>query len=293
MILPQFEYIAPPNLNEACSLTAELGSDAKVIAGGTDVIVAMKDKVIAPKYIVDLKNIEGLDYIDFDPVDGWKVGSLTKLRTIEKSEIIKRDLPALSDSAHYVASTQVRSKATLVGNIANASPSADTVPILMALGAKVRIQGADHEHNCPIEDFYTGFKKTILEPGDIVTEIIIPPLQDNQGAAYLKHAIRKAMDLAIVGVASFVEIEDGIVKDAKIVLGAVAITAVRALEAEKMLIGQKVSDELIEKVAVKASEECSPIDDVRSSAEYRQDMVRVFTKRSLKKAIYDIGKRGK
>ncbi len=288
MILPEFEYITPPNLKDACNLSMDLGADAKLMAGGTDVVVAMKEKNIAPKYIIDIKDIEGLDYIDYDPAEGWKIGALTKLRTIEKSEAIKKDLTALSDAAHYVASTQVRAKATMVGNLANASPSADTVPVLIAMDAKLKIQGADHEQVCSIADFYTGFKKTLLEPGDIITEISIPALKKNQGAAYLKHAVRKAMDLAIVGVAAFVEVENGICKDAKIVLGAVDITAVRATKAEAMLIGNKLDEGLISKAAIQASEECKPIDDVRGSAEYRKDMIRVFTKRAVGQAVDSI-----
>lgn len=288
MILPEFEYIAPPTLEEACSLAADLGADAKLIAGGTDVVVAMKEKKLTPKYIIDLKKIEGLEYIDFDEKEGWKIGALTKLRTLEKSELLKEKFTAVSDAAHYVASTQVRAKGTMAGNMINGIPSADTVPILLAMDAKIVIKGADHTHICPISEFYTGLKKNILEPGDIVTEIQIPALKENQGAAYIKHSVRKAMDLAIVGVAAVITVEDGICKDAKITLGAVAENAVHAVKAEEYLKGKELTDEVIAEAGKIASTECSPISDVRASAEYRTDMVRVFTKRSIKKAVESI-----
>jgi carbon-monoxide dehydrogenase medium subunit len=285
MILPKFEYLTPKTLNEACNLLFELGTGCKVMAGSTDVIVLMKEKVLKPEYILDIKHIEGLDYLNYDTEDGLKIGALTTLRTIEKSKLVKEKFKAVADAAHYVASTQVRSKGTMAGNICNASPSADTAPILLALGATLNIKGTEREYQLPIEKFFIGPKKTSLELGEIVTEIVIPGIGENAYAAYIKHAIRKAMDLAIVGVAAVVTVENGICTNARIALGAVAATPIRAPKAEQILMGNPLTDVIIEKAAIAASEGCSPISDVRASAEYRKDMVRVFTKRAIKKAL--------
>ena len=203
MILPKFTFLEPATLEEASKLAKEHDGKCKLMAGGTDIIVAMKEKHIAPEYIIDLKRIPSLDYLDYDPEKGLKIGALTCLRTIEKSQLVKEIYPAVADAAHYVASTQVRSKGTMVGNIVNASPSADTAPILLAANAVLTVYNAENGiKEIPMSEFYTGFKKTALVPGDIVTEIAIPALKENQKAAYIKHAVRKAMDLAIIGVAA-------------------------------------------------------------------------------------------
>lgn len=288
MIFPNFEYLAPKSLEEAISLASQLGSGCKVMAGGTDLLVLMKEKAIKPDYIVDLKNIDGLDTLEYIPGEGLKIGALTKLRTIEKSEVVKKYYPAVADAAHYVASTQVRGKGTMAGNICNASPSCDTAPILIVLGATIHTEGPAGYSKLDAEKLFKGPKKTVLEQGEIVTEITIPEIKNGQGAAYLKHAYRKAMDLAIVGVAASIIVEEGKCKDAKIALGAVAATPIRAPMAEEMLIGNVLTDELIERASVAATESCNPISDVRASAEYRKDMVRVFTKRAIKKAIENI-----
>lgn len=287
MVLPEFEYLAPDTLEEACALAKKHGEDGKIMAGGTDVIVAMKEKHIAPACIIDIKHIGGLDYIDYDPKEGLRIGALTRLRDIEKSELVKNEYKAVSDAAHYVASTQVRAKGTMTGNVVNASPSADTVPVLIALEASLKVSGTEGERVIPMDSFYTGFKQTALEPGEIVTDILIPAKRKNEHSAYIKHAVRKAMDLAIVGVAARLTVEDNVVKDARIVLGAVAVTAVRSPKAEAELIGKELTEETIVKASVAAMEDCNPISDVRASAEYRKDMIRVFTKRAIKKAMED------
>lgn len=285
MILPEFTYLVPETLKEASKLAKEYDGKCKVMAGGTDIIVAMKEHVIAPEYIIDIKEIPGLDYLDYSPEEGLKIGALTSLRTIEKSLLVQEKFRAVADAAHYVASTQVRSKGTMVGNLVNASPSADTVPILLATDAVLTVYNSGETRTIGMNEFYTGFKKTALVPGDIVTEIRIPALKEGQKAAYLKHAVRKAMDLAIVGVAAVVTMEGEICADARIALGAVAVHAVRAPRAEEILKGQILTDEVLEQAAIAAMESCNPISDVRASAEYRKDMVRVFTKRAVKKAL--------
>ncbi len=285
MVLPKFDYLTPATLEEASNLLVELGAGAKVMAGGTDIIPPMRDKVLKADYLIDIKGIPGLDYIEYDEKTGLKIGALTKLYDIQTSEIVRKYNPAVAKAAKYVASTQIRHKGTMVGNICNASPSCDTGPILVAMNAKVTVHGPEKDREIPMGEFFKGVKRNALQPGEIVTGIVIPPLGEGEHAAYIKHAVRKAMDLAIVGVAAWVKMDGNVCVDARICLGAVAITPVRAPSAEKVLIGKELTPEVLAEAGVAAMADCKPISDVRASAEYRHDMVRVFTKRAVRKAL--------
>lgn len=285
MSLPAFDYVKSGSLKEASELAKEKGNKAVILAGGTDVILLLKDRVISADTVIDLKGIDGLEGIEYVEGCGLKIKALTKLFDIQNSELVKEKVPALADAAHYVASAQIRRKGTLVGNICNASPSADTAPTLLAMRSVIKVVNGDEEREISIDDFFKGVKKTVLEPGDIVKEVIVPELKKNEGCAYFKHAVRKAMDLAIIGVGAWVKMDGSKVADCRITMGGVGITPLRAYEAEKILIGNEITDELLEKAGVAASKECKPISDVRASAEYRTDMIRVYTKRAVKKAV--------
>ena len=286
MVLPNFEYLHPTTIEEATNLLLELGEGAKIMAGGTDIIPPMRDKVIAPEYLIDIKDLPGMDYLEYDENEGLKIGALTKLRTLEFSDLVKKVNPSISQAAKYVASTQIRAKGTMVGNICNASPSCDTAPILLAQDATLIVHGPENTLKVKINDgFFKGVKKTKLEKGEIITGIIVPPLKEGEYAAYIKHSVRKAMDLAIIGVAVWLKMDGDTCVDARIALGAVAPTPIRAPRAEALLKGRKITDEVLNEVSIAAMESCSPISDVRASAEYRKDMVRVFTKRAIKKAL--------
>lgn len=285
MSLPAFDYVKAKNLEEASRIAREKGDKGVLMAGGTDVILLLKDRVIHVDTVIDLKDIEGLEGIEFVEGEKMTVGALTKLFDIQTSEVVQKNIPALADAAHYVASAQIRRKGTLVGNICNASPSADTAPILVAMDAKVKVYHDGQEKEIAIGDFFKGVKKTALEKGDVVTGVEIPALKKGEGSAYFKHSVRKAMDLAIIGLAAWIRMDGSKVADCRIAMGGVGITPLRARNAEKVLIGNEITDELLEKAGVAASEECSPISDVRASAEYRKDMIRVYTKRAVKKAV--------
>lgn len=289
MVLPRFNYLVAQDLDEASSTLARLGTTARVMAGATDLIIPMKDHAVQPEpeYLIDIKKIEGLDYLEYDE-EGLKVGALTTLRTLEHSDLVKEKYPAVAAAAKSIASTQIRAKGTMVGNICNASPSCDSGPIVLASEARILVHGSEGDKVIYAKDFFKGVKKTVLEPGDIVTGIVFPPLAENQRAVYLKHAVRKAMDLAIVGVAVIITVEGGICTDARIAIGAVATTPIRAPKAEEALVGKKLTDEVIETAAQLAMESCSPISDIRASKEYRSAMVKVFTKRAIRKALEDM-----
>ena len=289
MVLPDFDYLAPTTLDEASNLLHELGDKAMVIAGGCDTFPPMKQGAFADcKYIIDLKHIPGLDKISFEK-DGLHIGCLVKLFDIQTSALVKEKNPAVAQAAKYIASTQVRNKGTLMGNICAAVPSCDGGPILIAQNATIVVKAHDEWKRIPAEKFFTGVKKTCLAYDDIATEIVIPPLGEDERAAYIKFATRKAMDLAIVGVAAWLKMDGETVADARIALGAVATTPILAPDAGVYLIGKKLTDEVLESCGVIAMNSCRPISDVRASAEYRRDMVRVFTKRAIRKAIEGYG----
>lgn len=285
MTLPAFDYVRAGSLKEASELASEKGSKAILMAGGTDVILLMKAKAVPADTVIDIKEISDLDNIVFSEGEGMRIGALAKLFDIQTSDIVREKMPALADAAHYVASAQIRRKGTMAGNICNASPSADTASILLAMDAKIKVYNNEIERDVPIGDFFKGVKKTCLEKGDIVTEIFVPELKKGEGSAYFKHSVRKAMDLAIVGVAVWIKMDGDRVDDCRIAMGGVGTTPLRAYSAEKILKGSEITDNLLEKAAEAASEECSPISDVRASAEYRKDMIRVYTKRAVKKAV--------
>jgi len=285
MVLPRFECLAPKTLEEVSQLLVALGSGAILMAGGTDIIPPMKDRAIKPDYIIDIKGIPGLDKIEYDEKEGLKIGSLVKLFDIQTSELIHKVNPSIAQGAKYIASTQVRHKATMTGNICAAVPSCDTGPILVAQNAKLLIHGAEKNRELLVKDLFTSVKKTCLEHDEIVTAIVIPPLAENEYAATINFTVRKAMDLAIVGTGAWLQMDGEVVKDARIALGAVAATPIRAYSAEKALIGRKLTDEVLDEVSIAAMNDSHPISDVRASAEYRKDMVRVFVKRVIKKAL--------
>lgn len=288
MSLPEFNYVAAKSLKEASDLVVKHGEKCIVMSGGTDVIILLKENVLKDvDTVIDLKTIPDLTQLEFVEGEGLKIGSNTKLYAIQSSSTVIEKMPAVAQAAHYVASSQIRRKGTMAGNICNASPSADTAPILLAMNAKIKTFSQDGGREIAIDDFFKGVKKTCLDKskGELVTSIEIPELKSGEGSAYFKHAIRKAMDLAIIGVAAWIKMDGNKVADCRIALGGVATTPIRAYEAEKALIGNEITDEILEKVGTTASGECRPISDVRASAEYRTDMVRVYTKRAIKKAL--------
>ena len=289
MSLPKFEYIRAKSLEEAANLTAELAETAVIYNGGTDVIPLLTARVWQPDYVIDIKEIPELDKLTYTEGEGLRIGCLVKLSDVEDSALIKEKMPAVQQAAHYVASRQIRCKGTMAGNICNASPSCDTAPIEIAMNAVYTIvSSTDGEKEIEAKDFFKGVKKTCLAQNEVLKEIFIPELKEGEGSAYFKHAIRKAMDLAIIGVAAWVKMNNGIIEDVRFAVGGAATTPVRAYEAEEILKGQAYSDELLEKAAQAAADAVKPISDVRASAEYRRDMVRVFTKRAFRKAMADI-----
>ena len=280
--LPRFEYLRPKTVEEALTLLKQNPGKAKVFAGGTDLLPALRQREIkTPGYVIDLKAIPGLDAISYDEATGLKIGPLATIRAVGESPVVREHYSALSQAALSMASPQVRNRGTIAGNICNAVPSADSAPALLALNASVTIKGPKGERTVPLDRFFTGPRTTVLADDEMLLGISIPRPDTSGRGVYLKLSPRHSMDLAVVGVAAVGTMEDGVCKDVKIALGAVAPTPIRAPMAEEMLRGKKITAELIEEASRNAINQCSPIDDHRASQEYRCDMVYVMTRRAL------------
>lgn len=284
-----FDYVRPKTLTEASAFMAEHDGEARLYAGGTDVLVLMRSSSITPQYIVDIKEIPRLRDISFDQAAGLTIGAAATLNVVASSPIIRERFGLLAEAAETVGSYQVRNRATIGGNICNASPSADTVPALLVLGAIAWVFGGGEEKAIPLDAFCTGPGETVLGPGDILTSIQIPFPPAGSAYRYLKLGRVRAADLALVGVAvlGFPHADNPSGYGFRIALGAVAPTPIRVPEAEAVL-AESVDDEAVEKAALAAMRTARPISDVRASAEYRSAMVRVLTRRGIKEVLGDL-----
>jgi len=280
--MKSFNYHEPATVAEACRLLADLGSGARIIAGGTDLLIQMKRGAIAPPDLVSIKGITCLNGIA-ESADGFSIGASTPLAIVAEHPGIKRSLPMVAHAALSIGSAQVRNRATIGGNICNAAPSADMAPGLLVLETRLTIAGSKGKRELPLSAFFTGPGTKALERDEIVEQLFIPRPAKNLGMVYIKHGPRRAMDCAVVGVAMCLNIEPstGIIQEARIALGAVAPTPVRAAVTERLMQGNKIAALDLSAIEVQVRQEVSPISDVRASADYRYEMVSVLTTRAI------------
>ena len=283
--LPKFEYHSPKSISEVLELLTKYHEKSKVLAGGTDLLVSMKKREIVPEHLINLKGIADLRGIHYS-TEEVRIGALVTLSEIEYSRIVQDKFCALWDAVNVMASSQVRTLATIGGNLCSAVPSADTAPALIALGASMNLLGVTGERKVLVENFFKGPKESVLERNEILTHILIPNLPEKSSAAYLKLMRRNALDLALVGVAAYVRLDSKskVCTDAKIALGAVAPIPTRAPIAEQVLLHKKINEILAAEAGKAASVVCRPISDIRSSLQYRCDMVEVLTTRAVMRA---------
>lgn len=279
----RFDYYDAASLKDACAFLAKHYNQTKIIAGGTDLYVQLRQKALVTEYVLDIANIPDLDSIVYDEQHGWRLGALTRIRALEKSAELQQKCPVIAQAAGCLGSVAVRNQATLGGNLCNASPSAEMAPALIGLSAQARIAGFEGERVIPLEDFFIGPGKTVLKQDEILIKIQIPPSAANIRGVYFKHAPRGSIDLAITGVAVVGEYEadNNVFKDLKIAMGAVGPRPMRALQAERLVKNVVLEDSLIEKSAQQASQETAPITDVRATEWYRREMVKVLTRKAL------------
>jgi CO/xanthine dehydrogenase FAD-binding subunit len=284
MLLPRFEYDEPKSLEEACELMASFGAKAKVLAGGTDLLVNMKKKILAPAHVVSLGRVESLKTLEASN-GSIKIGALVTASAVAEALGVKKGLSALARGASSLGSPLIRNLATIGGNLASARPAADFPPPLMAYGAEVLLRKKGGERKVGLDAFFKGPGMTVVEPNEILSEIVVPKPPSGSGAGYMKLGVRKTLEISIVNVAAFLSLDGGgVIQTARVVLGAVAPTPIRAGSAETALVGQKASKEIFVKAGDAAARDSRPIDDFRGSAEYRREMVKVLTKRALQAA---------
>ncbi|MDP2647508.1 MAG: xanthine dehydrogenase family protein subunit M [Desulfobacterales bacterium] len=285
--LPEFDYLKPSTLDEALDYLAQGGKGKiMVYAGGTDVIPKLKGRLVdIPAKLLDLKGISGLDYIRYDDGTGLRIGALASIFAVGNSSLVQEKYPILAQAARSIAATQVQNRGTVVGNICNAIPSADAVSALLCLNAKIICVRKGGERTVELNKFFVGPGLTDLASNEIVTEVQVPPMIAGGHGTYIKFGPRSRMDCALVGVAAVAATENGIFKDARIGLGSVAPTPIRAVRAEKLLVGKPVTEEVISGAARAASDESRPIDDHRASAEYRRMLVEALVGRAIRQVI--------
>jgi carbon-monoxide dehydrogenase medium subunit len=280
--LPKFEYVAPKTLKEAVDFLAKHHKAAKPLAGGTDLLLNMKRRASVPQYLLALKSIPDLDAITYKKGQGLRIGALATIHAVETSPEVKRNYPILSQAASTLGSIQIRNLGTVVGNVCSALPSADMVPGLVALAAQVRIINGANEKLVLVEDFITNVGQTVLADDELVGELQVPPLTSNGGGTYIKYAQRGAKALGICNVATWIALDQDICTEARICLGAVGQTPIRAVEAESVLKGNPFTPETVKAAAQKASAESQPRSSpLRGSAEYRKTTVGALTQRAL------------
>ena len=281
--LPPFDYIKPTSLDEACQFLAAHAGEARPLVGGTDIFVRMRDGHWHDKFLVDIKGLDGTDDLLFDEQDGLIIGAAVNMNRVIASATVAEHYPLLVEAAKTVASYQLRSRATIVGNICNASPAGDTIGACLAYEGVLKIHGVNGARQLPLAEFFKGPGKTDLQSGEVVTAINLPAPPDGAVGHYLKLGRNQLGDLAIVGVTALGYPQPAAASGFafRLALCAVAPTPLRALEAEAKLANEPITEASIQAAAELAMKASTPIDDVRGGADYRRLMVRNLTRRAV------------
>jgi carbon-monoxide dehydrogenase medium subunit len=281
----RFELALPRSIDDCLKILSERGGDAKLVAGGTDLLPQLKNGLLKPPCVVDLSGVAALRALHSGNGHGLRIGAAVTARALELDPDVRYHYPALAESGALVGSVQIRNLATVGGNLCNAAPSADMAPPLLALEAEAIVVGPRGQRRVPLASFFVGVRKTVLAADELLLEITVPSPGPRSGGHYLRHTPRRELDIAVVGVASQITLADGVCAKARIALAAVAPTPVRAHAAEHALIGQPVTPAAIERASELAIEAARPISDQRGSADFRRHLVRVLTRRTLTTAL--------
>lgn len=282
-MIQDFTYLKPGNVKEALAMLAD-HDDCKIVCGGQSLLIPMRQGLLAVEYLIDIKGLNELSYIKYDAKEGLKLGATTTHRMIEKSDVIKKHYPVLAAMEERLASTQTRNWGTIGGNLAHGDAAGDPAPVLITLNAQVKVASAKGERVVPLETFYTDIFETVMEHEEMIVEIQVPPMPAKTGAAYTKFNLLQN-DMGVVGVGASIAVDgNGTCKNAIIALGNAAVTPIRAKNAEKVLVGKKLTDALFAEAGEAAGQECDPVSDIHASEEFRRHLVGVLTKRMAKKA---------
>ena len=282
-----FQFHGPSSLEDALALLEEHGEDARLMSGGTALVLQMKQRFSQPGQVIGLRRIPGLSNIEETADGGVRIGALCTQRQVETSPLVAGRLPLVGQAYHHVATPRIRNMATVGGGLAHGDPNQDPPPALIALGASVVLSSANGgQRILPAEELFLDYFETDVRPGEIITGLVIPPALTGAGAAYLKFLPRTADDYATVSVAAVITPDEaGNCRDVRIVLGSVGLTPIRATAAEDILRGQPLTDENIRAAAATVQAAVDPLDDHRGSAEYKREMAEVFTRRAIAQAL--------
>jgi carbon-monoxide dehydrogenase medium subunit len=285
-IIFDFEYLVPKTIEEALKLLSQYDEEeCKVIAGGQSLIILMKQKLLTPKYLIDIKGLSDLDYIKLDNKQGLKIGALATHRSIEKSLVIQNGFSVLAEMEQNISSVETRNRGTIGGNVCHGDPGGDPVPVLIALNAKLKLTSLNGDRIIDAEDFTLDYFETALRHDELLAEIQIPSIPPNTGVKFTKYS-QIAGDYATASVAVLITLDKKEICDnARIALGSVAVAPMRAKKAEEVLKGKKISDDLLAEAGQIASEEASPTSDAEVSEEYKRELVKVLVKRVGSEAL--------
>jgi aerobic carbon-monoxide dehydrogenase medium subunit len=277
-----FTYLEPADIDEALAALARYGDEAKVIAGGTGLVNLMKQRLVQPTYLIGLRRLTGLSGIHYD--SALQIGALCTHRTIETSALVRNHVPLLGDTFRHVASVRIRTLATIGGALAHADPNQDPPPALMVLDARVRLRSQQRTREVSLAAFFTGYYETVMEPDELITEVIIPPPPAGSGAAFVKFLPQTHDDYATVAVAARVTLDGDRIAEARVALGAAAATPLCAAAVEDALRGQAPTPTVLREAAALVTDAVDPTSDFRGSAAYKRDMAVVFVRRALAQA---------
>jgi carbon-monoxide dehydrogenase medium subunit len=288
MGLPDFAYHRPATLAEACNLGRTYGNQARFLAGGTEVLVDLRQKRFVPEHVIALGSVPDLNHIRASS-DLLRIGAMVRLEEIAESADVSRFFPALCEAVVHIGSVQIRSRATIGGNFCGAVPCADTPPVCIAGGATLRLVAVDGERTLPAREFFRAPRQSALEPDELLAEILLPRQPESSGISYQRFSLRSGSALAVASVAARITLEGPNIAAATVVLGAVAPVPLPALECARLLEGQRPSVELFNSAAERAAAEAKPISDVRGSEAFRRELVQVLTSRALREATARAG----
>ncbi len=278
-----FAYLKPGSMKEALQMLKEHEEECKVICGGQSLLVIMRQGLVSPEYVIDIKKLADVNHLTYDAKDGLKIGATCTHRAVEHSPMIKEKYPVLSEMEGKLASIQVRNWGTIAGNLAHGDPAGDPAPVIIALNGSVKLGSVKGERVVPLDEFYPDLFETVMNHDELIVEVIIPPRPAKTATKYQKFNLLDS-DMGLIGVAVTVSMDGDKCKDARVVLGSAAPTVIRAKEAEKTLIGAKLDDSVFAAAGEAAAAECSPVSDIHASEEYRRHLVKILTKRMAKAA---------
>lgn len=280
------ELLEPRALDEAVAALGQHGDDAKIIAGGTALVLMLKNRLVAPEFLISLGRVSGLDTIRYEPGRGLRIGALATIRQAEISPVVREHFPTLAETFGKVANVRVRNAATVGGNVSEADYASDPPCVLMGLRARVIATGPHGSREIPATEFFRDFYETALEPDEIVTEIVVPEASKAAKQSYIKYVTRSSEDRPCIGTFAWVDAAaDGACRELRVTLGAVANTPQEFPEAEALAQGQRLGDDLIRQIASHYAEHIDPLTDMRGSAWYRKQMAEVFVRRAIEEAI--------